>query len=154
MIIVWVKVSSTSYNGQLNELSLISVLFIVGWALAMHTLFIIINVVATIILRLPKDQQKCIIILASQKTMAVGVSVIAFLPETLGECIKSFFQTTFFLKPSKSVCKLQVEVFIAISGFEINGERISLRKCSKEMFAQFGSNPVGDIPHSKLATEL
>lgn len=54
----------------------------------MHTLFIIINVVATIILRLPKDQQKCIIILASQKTMAVGVSVIAFLPENLGEYIK------------------------------------------------------------------
>ena len=88
VIIVWVKVSSTRYNGQLNKLSLLSVLFIVGWALAMHTLFIIINVVATIILRLPKDQQKCIIILASQKTMAVGVSVIAFLPENLGEYIK------------------------------------------------------------------
>ena len=85
--IVWVTVSSTSYRGQLQELIIVSVLFLVGWAIGMHVLFIIINFLATVVLRLPKDQQKFIIILASQKTLGVGVSLLPFLLDALGMCI-------------------------------------------------------------------
>ena len=84
VVIIWVTVSSTSYKGQLQQLTIVSVLFLIGWAIGIHLLFIIINFLATVALRLPKDQQKCIIILASQKTLAVGVSLLAFLPDTLG----------------------------------------------------------------------
>ena len=41
--IVWVIVSSTSYRGQLQELTIVSILFLVGWAIGMHILFIIIR---------------------------------------------------------------------------------------------------------------
>ena len=53
----------------------------------MHVLFIIINFLATVVLRLPKDQQKFIIILASQKTLGAGVSLLPFLLDALGMCI-------------------------------------------------------------------
>jgi len=83
--IVWFTVSTTGVEGKLDQLTVVSILFVIGWAIAMHLLFLLINTVASFVLRLEVDQRKCIIILASQKTLAVGVSIIVFLPKSLGE---------------------------------------------------------------------
>jgi len=83
--ISWMKISTTSIKGGLKNLTVASVFVVAGWSIAMHLIFLIINICASFALRLKMDQKKCIIILASAKTAAVAIPVVALLPPSLGD---------------------------------------------------------------------
>jgi sodium/bile acid cotransporter 7 len=84
-VVIWVKISTASGKGQLSTLTAVSALFVISWALMLHTLFLITNAACCWVLRLDYQQKKSVILLASQKTLAVAISVITFLPESLGD---------------------------------------------------------------------
>lgn len=84
-LILLVKTSVSSHNGGMKKLTPTAASVIVFWTLTLHIIFLLINTFAVFILKLPTDQKKCIVILASQKTLAQAVAVSVFLPSTLGE---------------------------------------------------------------------
>ena len=88
-ILTWVKVSKSSEGGGLNSLTATSTIFVIAWALTMHLTFLVLNTLISWILKLKIDEKKCIIILASQKTLAVAIPVVTFLPNILGESLFS-----------------------------------------------------------------
>ena len=67
--ILLVKVSVSSDKGDMKLLTVQAICVIVFWTLAMHVTFLIINMLAAFVLKLPNDQKKCIVILASQKSL-------------------------------------------------------------------------------------
>jgi len=86
--VLLVKTSQSSQDGGLKRLTGVTVLVICFWVLSMHILFLIINTLASLLLRLPLDQAKAVIILASQKTLSQAVAATVFLPEGVGKfCI-------------------------------------------------------------------
>lgn len=97
--ILLVKTSQSSHDGGLVRIRGFTAFVVCCWVLTMHILFLIINTLASVLLRLPSDQAKSVIILASQKTLSQAVAVSVFLPDETGESFleKSFF-CTFILK--------------------------------------------------------
>ena len=82
--ILLVKISVTSHNGGMKRLTAKAGVVIVGWSLMLHIIFLIINSLAAFVLRLPTDQKKCIIILASLKTLGQAIATTTLLPPALG----------------------------------------------------------------------
>ena len=89
--ILLVKTSQSSQDGGLKRITGVTALVICSWVLAMHVLFLIINTLASLLLRLPLDQAKAVIILASQKTLAQAVAATVFLPDGVGKLFVDFF---------------------------------------------------------------
>lgn len=83
-LIVLLKVSAASMSGQLLQVSVLGLVVIASWSIAIHLLFVLLNVAAGYALRLKLEHKKCVVVLASQKTMAVGVTVVTLLPPVLG----------------------------------------------------------------------
>ena len=83
-ILIWVKISTTSRKGLLSTLTIVNAFFIIGWALALHSLFMLMNTHAGCFLcwalPLPYKQKKTVILVASQKTLAVAIPVVLLLP--------------------------------------------------------------------------
>ena len=69
----------------MRKLTPVVAVVLVFWTLTLHILFLLINTIAVFILHLPTDQKKCIVILASQKTLAQAVAASVFLPPSFGE---------------------------------------------------------------------
>ena len=84
-IIVWTKVSSAKLSGMMDVLTVKNALFIVAWSITIHMLFLVLNTFCSWVLKLPYEQKKAIILLCSQKTIAVGIPVVTFLPPGLGD---------------------------------------------------------------------
>eukprot|EP00192_Tetraselmis_astigmatica_P006473 CAMPEP_0117687150 /NCGR_PEP_ID=MMETSP0804-20121206/22956_1 /TAXON_ID=1074897 /ORGANISM="Tetraselmis astigmatica, Strain CCMP880" /LENGTH=440 /DNA_ID=CAMNT_0005499143 /DNA_START=94 /DNA_END=1416 /DNA_ORIENTATION=- len=82
IIIVWMTISS----GRDQILSQgLTLLLVVGIGIALHVAFLAFNAVAVWALALPKAERKAVHILASQKTLPVAVTVLSFLPPSLGD---------------------------------------------------------------------
>jgi len=76
--ILLVKTSQSSHDGGLKQINGLTAVFICVWALTMHLVFILLNTTVSFLLRLPTDQKKTIIILASQKTLSQAVAATVF----------------------------------------------------------------------------
>ena len=84
-MIPWMKVSQASAENAFTEISVASIFAVLGWGLAMHVLFIFVIYPPCLILKLEKPSLKSVMIMASQKSLAVAVTVSGFLPFTQAE---------------------------------------------------------------------
>ena len=85
IIIPWMKISQSSADGRFQDVFIGSLFAFLGWGLALHFLFVIIIFPLCLILKLDKAALKALVIMASQKSLAVSLSVIAFMPFGEGE---------------------------------------------------------------------
>mgnify|MGYP001798331310 FL=1 len=79
-MIPWMKVSQSSASGSFDNLQVGSIFACVAWGLTIHVLYGIINLMASLILRIERPALKTLVVLASQKSLTVAVTVLAFLP--------------------------------------------------------------------------
>jgi len=84
-IIPWMKVSQASAEKAFRDISVASVFAVLGWGMAMHVLFIIVIYPPCLLLKLEKPVLKSVMIMASQKSLAVAVTISGFLPFTQAE---------------------------------------------------------------------
>jgi sodium/bile acid cotransporter 7 len=74
------QASKASDEGKFDSMTFASVLCTIGWGLAMHVIFLILNATATKVLGLELREKKAVIISASQKTLPIAITVLGFLP--------------------------------------------------------------------------
>lgn len=84
-IIPWLKVSQASAQGGFSGISVASIFAVLGWGMAMHVLFIIVIFPPCFLLKLNRPALKSVMIMASQKSLAVAVTISGFLPFTQAE---------------------------------------------------------------------
>lgn len=84
-IIPWLKVSQASAQKAFRGISVASIFAVLGWGLAMHVLYIIVIFPPCLLLKLTKPALKSVVIMASQKSLAVAVTISGFLPFTQAE---------------------------------------------------------------------
>ncbi len=77
--IPWMKFSESS--DRLAQIALSSLLILVVSGLAIHVFFLLLNDGAARLLKLALPLRKAMVLLASQKTLPVAMTVLAFLPE-------------------------------------------------------------------------
>ena len=78
--IPWMKFSESS--GRLAEVEPASLLILALSGLAIHALYLLFNGGACMLLRLEAAARKAVVLMASQKTLPVAMTVLAFLPES------------------------------------------------------------------------
>lgn len=83
--IPWMKVSVSSQQGAFGKISAASIFAVLGWGLALHFLFMIMNLVFSLICRIDMAALKCVVVLASQKSLSVAITVMALLPFSVVE---------------------------------------------------------------------
>lgn len=81
-MVPWMKVSQASNKSAFSGVSAGSIFAVLAWGLTMHLLFIVIILLPSLILKLQKPALKSVVIMASQKSMAVAVTVVGYLPFT------------------------------------------------------------------------
>ena len=81
-MVPWMKVSQASDKNASSGVSAGSIFAVLGWGLTMHILFIVIILLPCLPLKLEKPVLKSVVIMASQKSMAVAVTVAGYLPFT------------------------------------------------------------------------
>ncbi|EDO43375.1 predicted protein, partial [Nematostella vectensis] len=80
IMIPWMKVSNSSDQGAFNSLYIPSVFAILTWGVSLHVVFMGFNLVVSLVLKFDPPTCKCIVILASQKSLVVMVTVLSLLP--------------------------------------------------------------------------
>ena len=78
--IPWMKFSESS--GKLSQVALSSLAILVVSGLLIHALYLVLNDGASRVLRLGPEARKAVVLLASQKTLPVALTVLAFLPDS------------------------------------------------------------------------
>lgn len=76
--IPWMKFSQSS--DRLAQIDVGSLLILVGAGIGVHLVFLVLNDGAARLLRLGLPERKAVVLLASQKTLPVALTVLAFLP--------------------------------------------------------------------------
>ena len=84
-IIPWLKVSQASAQNAFSGISVASIFAVLGWGMAMHVLFVIVILPPCLLLKLKKPALKSVTILASQKSLAIAVTISGYLPYTQAE---------------------------------------------------------------------
>lgn len=79
-MIPWLKVSQASQQKAISAISVGSIFAVLGWGLAMHLLFIIVIYPPCLILKPDRPALKSVMIMASQKSLAVAVTIAGYLP--------------------------------------------------------------------------
>ena len=77
--IPWMKVSQSSNELSMIALPSLGVLIVAG--LLIHILFLLLNDGASRLLRLQQEARKAVVLLASQKTLPVAVTVLELIPD-------------------------------------------------------------------------
>ncbi|XP_065185092.1 uncharacterized protein LOC135815693 [Sycon ciliatum] len=85
IILPWIKISVTSDKGSFDCIQPLAFLALFGISLGLHALLLAFNSLASLILRLEAPVRKAVVILCSQKTLAVALSVLSFFPASLGD---------------------------------------------------------------------
>ena len=85
IMIPWMKVSNAKQDGSFDGILAINIVSTIGFALALHSAFLLTNVIASVALCLSKESKKAIIILSSQKSLAIAVPVLLYLPSDAGD---------------------------------------------------------------------
>ena len=80
VLVPLMKVSSASE--QISEMPLGNIFLVILVACVLHVVYLAMNTAGTVPLSLGVAERKAVIILTSQKTLPVAVTVISFLPET------------------------------------------------------------------------
>jgi sodium/bile acid cotransporter 7 len=78
--IPWMKFSQSS--AQLSQIALFSLLLLLVSGLGIHVLYLLLNNGVCRLLRLQLPARKAVVLLSSQKTLPVAMTVLAFLPES------------------------------------------------------------------------
>ncbi|KXJ17867.1 putative sodium/metabolite cotransporter BASS4, chloroplastic [Exaiptasia diaphana] len=78
--IPWMKVSVSSQQGAFGDVSVGSVFALLGWGLFLHFGFMVMNLLLSLLFRIDTPALKCIVVLASQKSLTVAVTIMALLP--------------------------------------------------------------------------
>jgi sodium/bile acid cotransporter 7 len=78
--IPWMKFSESSQRLILVDTSSLAILVLSG--LAIHALYLLLNGGVCTLLRLESSARKAVVLMASQKTLPVAMTVLAFLPES------------------------------------------------------------------------
>ncbi|KAL9974288.1 hypothetical protein ACROYT_G011305 [Oculina patagonica] len=81
-MVPWIKVSQASDKNAFSGVSAGSIFAVLAWGMTMHILFIVIILLPSLLLKLEKPALKSVVIMASQKSMAVAVTVVGYLPFT------------------------------------------------------------------------
>jgi solute carrier family 10 (sodium/bile acid cotransporter), member 7 len=76
--IPWMKFSQSSE--RLAQIATLSLIAVVVAGLLIHVLFLLFNLGAARLLRFASGERKAVVLLASQKTLPVALTVLAFLP--------------------------------------------------------------------------
>ena len=76
--IPWMKFSESSE--ELAQIALGHLLLLIVSGLAIHILYLLINAGVCSLLRLPEPARRAVVLMASQKTLPVAMTVLAFLP--------------------------------------------------------------------------
>jgi len=84
-MIPWLKVSQASKQKAFGAISVGSIFAVLGWGLAMHLLFIIVIYPPCLILKPDRPALKSVMIMASQKSLAVALTIAGYLPFTHAE---------------------------------------------------------------------
>ncbi|KAJ7360594.1 hypothetical protein OS493_015702 [Desmophyllum pertusum] len=84
-MIPWLKVSQASAQKAFSGISIGSIFAVLGWGLAIHVLYIIVILPPCFILKLEKPALKSVVIMASQKSLSVAVTISGYLPFTQAE---------------------------------------------------------------------
>ena len=82
--IPWMKISSAQLKGSFSAVSIVSLVIMFAWGLALHLLFLMMNFFSSWVFCFELDVRKTLVILASTKTLAITLSVISFLPDEFG----------------------------------------------------------------------
>eukprot|EP00117_Sycon_ciliatum_P027660 scpid83563/ scgid22422/ len=85
IMLPWMKISVTSNKGSFSCVEPISFVTLFAISLTLHFVLLTINSLASLILRLEAPVRKAVVILCSQKTLAVALSVLSFFPASLGD---------------------------------------------------------------------
>jgi len=85
IIVAWMKLSQSA--DKFKEIALYNILLAVLAGIAIHCVFLLLNfsILALPCTKLANKEYKAVMIMASQKTLPVAVTVIGFLPAGLGE---------------------------------------------------------------------
>ena len=78
--IPWMKFSESS--GQLAEVEPVSLLVLVVSGLAIHALYLLLNGGVCVLLQLEAAARRAVVLMTSQKTLPVAMTVLAFLPDS------------------------------------------------------------------------
>jgi sodium/bile acid cotransporter 7 len=82
LCIPWISVSNS--GSSFSELNFVSFLFALGMGIGIHTVYLLFNYGCARLLRMELAELKAYVFSASQKTLAVPLTVITFLPSTVG----------------------------------------------------------------------
>ena len=82
VMVPWMKVS-TSVD-KMNTVDVGSIIACLGIGTAIHLIYLGINLIGTKSLNLKIPERKAVVLLASQKTLPVSVTIIDFLPDAMG----------------------------------------------------------------------
>ncbi|XP_031555753.1 probable sodium/metabolite cotransporter BASS4, chloroplastic isoform X1 [Actinia tenebrosa] len=85
IMVPWLKVSVSSQQGAFNDVTIGGIFAILGWGLFLHLVFMGLILAVSLLLCIEKPAVKCLVILASQKSLTVAVTVVALLPFTGAE---------------------------------------------------------------------
>jgi solute carrier family 10 (sodium/bile acid cotransporter), member 7 len=78
--IPWMKFSESS--DRLAAVALSNLLVLVAAGLVVHAVFLALNMAASGVLRLEPAQRKAVVLMASQKTLPVALTVLALIPDS------------------------------------------------------------------------
>ena len=78
--IPWMKFSESS--DRLAAVALTNLLVLVAAGLVVHTVFLALNTAASRVLNLEQAQRKAVVLMASQKTLPVALTVLALIPDS------------------------------------------------------------------------
>ena len=83
--LVFTKISQASAAGSLEKVSALNIVLFICWSWTVHSVYLILNGLASFILRLSVVETKCIVILASQKSVTIALSIVNYLPHQFGD---------------------------------------------------------------------
>eukprot|EP00039_Didymoeca_costata_P006648 m.92099 g.92099 ORF g.92099 m.92099 type:complete len:406 (-) comp13337_c0_seq2:909-2126(-) len=81
----WMNTSVAMDNGNFDSVTAGSVFSLIGLGMLLHVIFLFMNSIATTLLRISRPEQAAVVIVSSQKTLPVSLTVIGFLPESAGD---------------------------------------------------------------------
>jgi len=81
VLIVWQTVSRSA--GELKSVAAADAGILLAWAVVLHSTYLVCNGAAATLLRLEAGEWIAVVLLTSQKTLPVTISVLSFLPESI-----------------------------------------------------------------------
>ena len=85
ILLPWMKLSVTRDTGKLLCVPITSIVLLFCWSATVHIVYLLVNISASLVLRLNEVNAKAVVIQCSQKSLAVALAVLGFLPAAAGD---------------------------------------------------------------------